>query len=215
MTHDLNRFKGYKSILCLNGILPDAAFFKEINLPVIAADGAANSLQSIGVKPHCIIGDLDSVLPALLKNTEFLHLPDQNSNDYQKTMAYLYEKDLLPSIVVGINGGYLDHILNNINIFMGSNCLLYAPPLKGFVLNANEKVELLVPDDTKISLLGIPTAVVSSRGLKWELNNNMLTFPGANSCYNRTSQETVHIEVHQGDLLVLVYEDNILDAGKE
>jgi thiamine pyrophosphokinase len=213
MTHDLTHFKGYKSILCLNGELPEAPFFKGINLPVIAADGAANSLHDLGVKPYFIIGDLDSVVPSLLKNTDFLHLPEQNSNDYQKTMAYLKEKNLLPSIVVGINGGYLDHVLNNINIFMNSDCLLYAPPLKGFVLKTNKKMELSLPKNTKISLLGIPTAAVSSTGLKWELNKSPLSFPGNNSCYNRTNLEKVHLEVHQGNLLVLIYENNILDGG--
>ncbi|KTD59082.1 thiamine diphosphokinase [Legionella shakespearei] len=213
MTLELSSFKGYKSILCLNGELPEARFFKATNLPVVAADGAANSLHVLGIKPHIIIGDLDSVLPSLLQDTAFIHLPEQNSNDYQKTMAYLHENNLLPSIIVGINGGYLDHVLNNINIFMGGNCLLYAPPLKGFVLNEKKRISLSLTEHTKISLLGIPAAIVSSKGLKWELNNSPLTFPGNNSCYNRTVSEQVEIKNHQGEVLVLIYEGTITDAG--
>ncbi|RUR07937.1 hypothetical protein ELY15_11650 [Legionella sp. km772] len=112
--HDLINFTGYHAILCLNGDLPDSSFFAKLNLPIIAADGAANSLFKRHIKPTLIIGDLDSVHPRLLKEQDFLIADDQECSDYQKAMAYLGEQHLLPAIVVGINGGYLDHILNNI-----------------------------------------------------------------------------------------------------
>ena len=211
--HDIIHFKRYKSLLCLNGELPDVTFFKENRLPVIAADGAANQLHAIGIRPNIIIGDLDSASTVVLETTQSLHLPCQNSNDFQKTLGYLRDNALLPSIVVGINGGCLDHVLNNINIFMGTECLLYAPPLRGFVLNALKKITLTLPLNTKISLLGIPQAPVSSTGLKWELSLSELAFPGATSCYNRVMQETITLEVHQGDVLVLIYENISFDAG--
>lgn len=170
-------------------------------------------LCNLGVFPDLITGDLDSIQPALLENHSFLHLPDQGSTDYQKTMHYLQTHDLLPAIVVGINGGYLDHILNNINIFMDTNCLLYSPPLKGFVVNEKLRVNFILPVQTKISLIGIPEVVLSSEGLKWELKHSHLSFPGKNSCFNRTKTAEISLEVHQGAALVLIYEDAIEDAG--
>ena len=214
MIHDLINFKGYKSILCLNCELPPIDFFAKHQLPIIAADGAANSLYALGLHPAIIVGDLDSVDSSLLAKYPFLHLPDQNSNDYQKTLAYLQENQLLPSIVVGINGGYLDHILNNINIFMSTDCLLYAPPLHGWGLNSGSEIDLILPKDSKISLIGIPHAVISSQGLKWELSKNTLSFPGSNSCYNRTVLPKITLEVHEGKLLILVYENPMPDAGQ-
>jgi thiamine pyrophosphokinase len=211
--HDITNFKHYKSLLCLNGELPDVAFFRANKLPIISADGAANQLHAMGIHPQIIIGDLDSASALVLETTQSLHLPCQNSNDFQKTLGYLSDNGLLPSIIVGINGGCLDHVLNNINIFMGTECLLYAPPLRGFVLNAPKKIRLTLPENTKISLLGIPNAEVSSTGLKWELNQSLLTFPGATSCYNRVKHEKITLEVHQGDLLVLMYETSSSDAG--
>ncbi|MDR3503442.1 MAG: thiamine diphosphokinase [Legionella sp.] len=204
---------GYRSILCLNGELPTSSFFIEMNLPIIATDGAANSLHALGIHPKLIIGDLDSVHPELLESCAHLHLPNQNSNDYQKALAYLKEKDLLPAIVVGVNGGYLDHILNNINIFLETNCLLYSPPITGLVLNENSQLNCVLPLQTKISLLGIPQATLSSIGLQWELNATNLSFPGTNSCFNRTQASEIHLEVHQGSVLVLIYEQQIDDAG--
>ncbi|KGP62220.1 thiamine pyrophosphokinase [Legionella norrlandica] len=210
---DVSNFKGYRSILCLNGDLPEPDFFHKRNLPVIAADGAANVLCDLGVFPDLITGDLDSVRPGILRNHSFLHLPDQGSTDYQKAMQYLKENDLLPAIVVGINGGYLDHILNNINIFMETNCLLYSPPIKGLVIKEESKIKLLLPVHTKISLIGVPGVTLSSKGLKWELNNSHLAFPGKTSCFNRTQLPEITLEIYSGAALVLIYEQSIEDAG--
>lgn len=211
--HDLINFTGYRSILCLNGDLPKSSFFTQRNLPIIAADGAANSLLAQDITPSLIIGDLDSVDDEILKQHPFIHSADQSTNDYQKVLGYLAEQNLLPAIVVGINGGHLDHILNNINIFMESNCLLYAPPIKGFVLKEQMPMNITLPLHSKISLIGIPQARLSSQGLKWELNNAQLSFPGTNSCFNRVQQTELHLEVHQGAVLVLIYEQMVHDAG--
>lgn len=211
--HDLINLKGYQSILCLNGDLPDPSFFLKMNLPVIAADGAANHLLELGILPDLIVGDLDSVRHDILEKHSFLHLSDQNSTDFQKTMLYLKENDLLPAIIVGINGGCLDHILNNINIFMETNCLLYSPPIRGFVIKEKSRMNFLLPAQTKISLMGIPEATLSSTGLKWELNSSCLSFPGKTSCFNRTQSPEIVLEVHHGAALVLIYEQRIDDAG--
>jgi thiamine pyrophosphokinase len=196
----------YRSILCLDGALPEAAFFK-MNLPVIAADGAANQLMRMGIEPSMVIGDLDSISPenrAILKT--HYHF-DQDFCDFQKSLQYLQSNQLLPAIIVGVNGGTLDHILNNVNIFMTSTNFLYAPPLMGMVMRPHQERELKLPLDTKISMLGIPSAVVTTRGLKWELANSHLSFPGHNSCFNRNTNENVSIKVDAGSLLILIYSE--------
>lgn len=96
---------------------------------------------------------------------------------------------------------------------METNCLLYAPPIKGFVLNEQSRINLALLPHTKISLIGIPIATLSSIGLQWELHNAQLSFPGTNSCFNRTLHPEIFLEVHQGSVLVLIYEQMIEDAG--
>lgn len=194
----------YRSILCLDGALPHADFFKT-DLPIIAADGAANSLMKMGITPALVVGDLDGIDPSLLNQLKTLHVYDQNFCDYEKALDYLAAHDLLPCIVVGVGGGCLDHILNNINIFMRSKNVLYAPPLYGFVMNAGEHKSLTLPFNTKISLIGIPEARLTTTGLKWDLSNSKLIFPGTNSCFNRVVEENVFLEVLEGSVLVLIY----------
>jgi len=202
----------YRSILCLNGELPAKSFFAR-GLPIIAADGAANTLAAMDIQPDFIIGDLDSAHASIMDKSICLHDENQETNDYQKSLTYIKQNHLFPSIVVGVSGGYLDHILNNINIFMNSNCLLYAPPIIGRVLSAQQTYSLSVPVNTKISLIGLPAATLSSSGLKWELDEHLLTFPGNNSCFNRTSKNYIELNVHDGHILMLIYLDDIHDAG--
>jgi thiamine pyrophosphokinase len=125
----------FKSILCLDGELPAKQFFQQFNVPIIAADGAANKLVKMHINPDLVVGDLDGIDPALITQLKTLHRPDPNSCDYQKALVYLRETDLLPTIVCGINGGALDHILNNINILLQSNSVIYTADMIGHVLN--------------------------------------------------------------------------------
>ncbi len=205
----------FRSVICLDGILPDRSFFQMTDLPIFACDGAANTLIAMEVSPDCILGDLDSISPLLSKEYPVLHLPDQNFSDFEKTMQYLDARALLPSIILGVNGGCIDHILHNITIFarMAEHCLFYDPPIVGQILQAKGMHHFKRPLGSKLSLLPTAAAKVSTSGLKWDLHNEMLLFPQKNSCFNRTEAQEVLIEVHEGTLLLCLYLQPISDAG--
>lgn len=195
----------YKSILCLNGDLPEAAFLINSSLPIIAADGAANKLVKMGINPQIVIGDLDSI-DEEYKDKLQLHLHyDQNYCDFEKSLTYLKQHDLLPTIIVGVNGGCLDHVLNNINHFVNTDSLLYAPPLYGLTIKGKAIKTFTLSHNTKLSLFGIPNAKVTTKGLKWDLTGNLLSFPGKNSCFNRSISEEINITVHEGAVMMLIY----------
>lgn len=199
-------YQKYKSILCLSGELPGADFFA-MDLPIIAADGATNQLMNLGITPQLVIGDLDSVLPEHLEKIPHHYHYDQNYCDFEKSLQHLQKMQLLPAIIVGVNGGFLDHILNNINHFLKADCVLYAPPIYGFAMQDKQIHKMELPFNTKISLLGIPSATITTKGLKWNLQQSNLTFPGVNSCFNRTAESAIEIEVHVGSLLILIYDE--------
>lgn len=125
----------YRSIVVLNGEIPSSSFFKR-DIPIIAVDGGANKLLSIGVKPDLVVGDLDSVNLDLRANLNTIYLPDQDYCDFSKAMAHLKTVKLLPSIVTGITGGAIDHILQNISIFLSTGSIFYtpSPPMVGYTL---------------------------------------------------------------------------------
>jgi thiamine pyrophosphokinase len=205
MHSHIANFSEYKSILCLDGQLPSVDYFPS-TLPIIAADGAANTLMQMGITPHIVIGDLDSLDPNYREQLLTHYHFDQNYCDFEKSLQYLQANDLLPCMIYGMNGGYLDHILNNVNIFMQASNVFYAPPLCGYAVRESESKSLVLPAHAKLSIMGIPQAVVTTSGLAWELTESNLTFPGRNSCFNRSVSENVEINVHEGNALVLVYQ---------
>jgi thiamine pyrophosphokinase len=201
----------YRSVLCLHGTLPDYKFFQKIRLPIVAADGAANYLAPMGIIPHMIIGDLDSVRQDLLVDGKFIKLMDQNSSDFEKALNYLEDNNLLPAIILGMNGGYMDHILNNVNIFARTNSVFLGENIMGLMLRGTHVFNLEI--GTKLSLFGIPKCRITTKGLKWNLSMAELVFPGFNSCFNRTALENIHIHLTAGTALLVIYTSTIVDAG--
>lgn len=195
----------YKSILCLNGDLPDASFFNEINLPVIAADGGANYLIKNKIPFDLVIGDLDSLDISKLLNIRTIHEPNQSFSDFEKSIKYLKSNDLLPAIILGINGGYIDHILYNIKIFQETDSIFFAPPILGYIVRGGQTQMLELLPNTKISLMGAPEALITTEGFKWDLKDDVLSFFGVNSCFNRIIARQSSIQVIKGNLLVLIY----------
>jgi thiamine pyrophosphokinase len=207
-------FSQYHSVLCLNGTLPKESFFSNLkDLPIIAADGAANKLREINITPDLIIGDLDSINLNDFSDSRIIHRPDQDKSDFQKSLDYLSEIGLLPSLILGANGGFIDHILHNINIIITYGCSFYSPPLLGVSLQGAHKYHYKLAPGTKISLIGFNHARVKTSGLKWELDGEVIHFPGNNSCFNRVKEENISIDILAGDLLLLVYQDPINDHG--
>lgn len=204
----------YRSIVVLNGEIPDSLFFKQ-GIPIIAVDGGANRLASIGVQPDFVLGDLDSINPNLRASLNTVYLSDQDYCDFSKAMTHLKTMKLLPSIITGITGGAIDHILQNINIFLSTGSIFYtpSPSTVGYTLQKGITHFSLLKN-TKVSLLGVPKAQVSTKGLKWELCLNKLAFPGKNSCFNRSLGNKLSIEVHSGICLAMIYLEAVDDAAR-
>ncbi|MDR1551251.1 MAG: thiamine diphosphokinase [Holosporaceae bacterium] len=204
----------YRSILCLSGDLKGSLLrdiTTERSLPLVAADGAANTLIQNGLSPSVIIGDLDSVDEQALRGRSYLKIESQDSSDFEKALDYVERQSLTPTIIVGINGGYVDRVLENISIFSKTKFLAIT---KGIVIMmADGRKNLEVPIGTKISIFGIPYCILKSTGLKWELDGAKLFIGGPNSCCNRTIYEEVLLEIWEGRAMIFVYTEIILDAG--
>ncbi|MDO4975501.1 MAG: thiamine diphosphokinase [Alphaproteobacteria bacterium] len=212
ISNDIFDFSKFKSILCLNGKLPSYESLINLNLPIIAADGAINKLFKMGITANIVIGDLDSVSSDILHKVPYLKEFDQNYSDFQKAYRYITSNNLNPSVICGISGGFLDHILNNINIFIElKDNVFMDDEIIGFYLR--KKYSLKTQPGTKISIFGIPHCKISTNGLKWELDNELLEFPGKNSSLNRAQKSEITIDITEGCALIIIYKNTIDDAG--
>jgi thiamine pyrophosphokinase len=204
-----------KSVLVLDGNISSIQLIKQYKRPIIAADGAANKLLEIGIVPDIVIGDLDSIDISMVSNfkIEIIEEPNQNESDFQKAMTYVTKKELVPPVIIGMNGGHMDHILNNVSILAQNKCIFLDYPIIGFTLEANDSISLSLPTHTKISIIGLSNCLITTHGLKWELNCFLLNFARNTSCFNRSIGSTVEIEMHQGQALIMLYLESVIDCA--
>jgi thiamine pyrophosphokinase len=216
----LRQLRRFNSIVCLNGDLPSKELLhnikQEFKLPLIAVDGASKAMYQIGIEPHLIIGDLDSDDPTLFPHVTRILRDHQDYSDFYKTVVYLEERELLPAIILGIGGGHLDHILHNISIFSQMNSVFITDMQIGFILNTS--IQLNIPINSKISILGCPQAIINSNGLKWELVNHKLDMFGnhlyvESSLSNRTATSNIKIDIVDGKALVMIYTADVIDGS--
>lgn len=116
-------------LIVANGPFLKKAIIQEaaVNKRVIALDGAANSLLAIGMHPHIICGDFDSIdaatksfykitPPSLSQkpylghnNTLIVPALDQNLTDLEKAIQYCDQNGARNISITCATGGRLDH----------------------------------------------------------------------------------------------------------
>ena len=77
--------------------------------PLLAADGGANHLGRIGLRPAAVIGDLDSITPGIrawVGEDRMVRRPDQDRTDLDKALEYAFSDLGLDGLaVLGATGG--------------------------------------------------------------------------------------------------------------
>ncbi|CAH1401328.1 unnamed protein product [Nezara viridula] len=150
--------------------------------------------------PNYITGDFDSIRPEIMDyckkqdGINVMKTPDQDYTDFDKGLNVLITtspKKLDNFVVVCENSGRLDQIFSNLNT-------LYRATLDGFLFSKDSISWMLHPGEHKIhippplcnqnELCGIlplsKPAKVSSKGLKWNLDNHTIEFGGIISSSN-------------------------------
>jgi len=199
----------FEAIVCLNGDLPDSRIFGKFpGLPILAADGAAIKLSKLNIMPDYIIGDLDSILNEinnnLFKNTIIIHKPDQNSNDFEKVLRYACEINLNKIIILGFHGGALEHTLNNWSVLSKMskimNLCIYDYFRYGICID--KSISFDTKKDEIISLLPMKKTFLTTKNLKWELNNEFLELGSREGARNQATGCLVKIDIQSGELFL-------------
>jgi thiamine pyrophosphokinase len=203
----------FRSILCLNGDIPQKSFFDQFTvIPVIAADRAGMFLIQMGITPEMVIGDFDSFSGDLYnEGTKFLKYTDQNSTDFEKCIVEMNQKLLFPALVCGAFGKEIDHTINNMHCLMkyGRKCPMvfydHAIATKSkWCIPIYDQFNFKAIKGELISLLPYPEAVISTKGLKWDLDNILLSVCGLSSARNRVQKLDVKIQVHNGQVMMVI-----------
>jgi thiamine pyrophosphokinase len=199
-------------IVCLNGTLPDTAFFDKIRpVPIAAADGSAKKLRECSILPNYIVGDLDSLFDEIelwreQKGIIIHEVSDQNSTDYEKTLEFVAGQGCKNIMVCGIHGGELDHTLNNwsITIRYGKAHKLAVYDNGKIAVPIYESVQFATTQDDMISLIPQPHTHLTTEGLEWNLTNEVLELGKREGARNRATGTKVKLQVHSGSCLLFL-----------
>ncbi len=143
---------------------------------IVCCDGAAEKLVAHGLEPGIIIGDLDSVSPALKKRYEKVLLPDadQETNDLTKAVNWCVAQGIDEVVILGATGIREDHTLGNISLLAD-----YYRSIKATILTDtgsfrvyDRSVTIASHPGQQVSIFSIdPRLTVTSSGLKYPLSN--------------------------------------------
>ncbi|NLP58909.1 thiamine diphosphokinase [Lutibacter sp. B1] len=195
-----------KAFLLLNGakptVLPDLTSYKL----VCAVDGAYNFLKSKNIIPDLVTGDFDSI-NKIPTNTEVIETEDQNFTDFEKTLLILKEKGFNAIDVYGGSGLEHDHFLGNISTALKLKNELTITFFDDFgrYFFIEKSITLTNVKNKTISLIPFPEAQnITTKGLKYPLKNEILTFGTRIGTRNKASENEVIISYKSGELLIFV-----------
>ena len=142
---------------------------------LVAADGGANACVSFGFAPVAAIGDFDSLTSETrdaLPETRFIHVAEQDSTDFEKSLTRLDAPFILAT---GFTSARLDHTLAALSALArhtGPPVLLLGEADVVFAAPETLRMELEV--GTRLSLFATTPTTGRSNGLKWPIDG--LTF---------------------------------------
>lgn len=171
----------------------------------IAADGGAKSLKDIGIVPDFIVGDMDSYQEIedkeYFKNSEIIEIREQNSNDFEKCIRFAKEKNYKNILIVGFHGGLLEHTLNNWSVFKKFSKLLNLCiyDKNRFAINVSESISLELKLNEIVSIVPQCSCIITTSGLKWELNHEKLELGSREGARNKATQTNIEINMLIGN----------------
>lgn len=181
---------------------------------LIAADGGSRHAQALGLCPHWVVGDLDSLAPAERQalvdaGAEMIqHLPEKDETDLELALLHAIECGATDIVLLGALGGRTDHLLANI-------LLLALPQLAGIRACLVEGMETIFMVRECLRIYGTAGDLLSlipiggdsydiwTEGLRYALCGGTLRLARARGISNVLVAPQAEVRIGQGMLLAV------------
>ena len=192
----------------------DLSVFQEFdaqNAFIICADGGLDTALAAKLKPNVVIGDFDSAKAAPPANTETIRLlREKDDTDMLSAVKEGFHRGYTDFVLIGSIGGRFDHTYANI-------CTLqYILSMGGHGLMANAKEKIfLMPggrlhlrgmrgDTASVYPFGAANAAVTYTGMKYPLNESVLTTAEPRGTSNIIDSDAPTVTVLSGQVVIYV-----------
>lgn len=177
--------------------------------PLLAADGGANHLARIGLRPTAVIGDLDSVTDSTrrwLGEDVIVKRPDQDRTDLDKALEYAFDDlGVAQLTVLAATGGRVDHDLGNLGLLarmaLGEQLIFEGDAYRLLATRSEMHLEA-VPKETWSFWTYDPETRVTIDGVRWPVKDAPLDAGGRPSISNEAVEGTVRVSAAGGSVVV-------------
>ena len=178
--------------------------------PLLAADGGADHLARLGLRPAAVIGDLDSISTetrAWLGEESLIERPDQDRTDLDKALEYAFENLGVEHVtVIAALGGRVDHELGNLGLLarlaMGERLVFEGANLRVLAIDG-EATLAAHPGETWSFWTFDPFVRVTVVGVRWPLENAAIDLGGRPSISNEAVDDLVRVRATGGAVVVM------------
>jgi len=177
---------------------------------LLAADGGADHLARIGLRPAAVIGDLDSVSESTrswLGEQLLIERPDQDRTDLDKALEYAFDAAEFDRLtVLGALGGRPDHDQGNFGLLarLGMNeRLIYEGDRWTVLAISGEATLTSVPGETWSFWTYDPNIRVTVDGVRWPIDNSTIDAANRPSISNEAIQHEVRVRAEGGAVIVM------------
>ena len=177
---------------------------------IFCADGGANTALKLGIVPHYIIGDFDSISSEALKYFEgkstFIKIKRQNDTDVDKCLKYAVKKKFTHAIILGGTGDRLDHSFCNLGIVLKFSDRISIRMIhqKSLLAVYSGQTSFKTILDEEISIYGFDSKTkITSNGLKYTLTNTPLQFGIKESTSNVAVKSQIKLDIRKGKVFVI------------
>jgi len=206
-----------RAILFVNGKLDypqQALSLIRPNDLLIAVDGGALHLQTLGLQPHIVIGDCDSLsrqaVLALEKSgvTFQKHPARKDQTDLELALEYARQQEATEILLLAALGGRWDQTLANILLCFQASLAaipitIYAGKQKISPIRGTISLQGLPGDTVSLLPVGGDAHGVTSYGLEYPLSDETLVFGSSLGISNTLLDQTATIVVHKGHVLCI------------
>ena len=206
-----------KAIVFCNGDLADLSRVRkhiDKKTLLVGCDGGTAHILALGLTPHVVIGDFDSISPKILraltgKPVEYIRYPtDKLFTDSDLGITLAAERGCKEIILAGVRGTATDHFVGN--LFMLAKKKFASLDIK--IIEGREEILLVRTririkgskgDDLSLIAIGRDARGVSTKGLFYLLKNAVLQSGTAQGIRNKMTGKYAEITVRKGPLLVI------------
>ena len=208
------------ALIVIGGDRPDSRALAHIpsDATVICADSGLDHALALGLMPTVFLGDMDSVSPGALANSQsetwtvISYDPLKDQTDTELALQYASSQGYENITLLWGSGDRIDHVLGVLaalsheSLSTVQNLVAWIGADRVEILHAPRSYNDQVLIGTTVSLmpLGPSVAGVTTTGLQWNLNHELLAPQSARGVSNIAVLSDINIDIDTG-VLALVY----------